>query len=346
MKTLVLCEKISQVKNVMKSYPEAFKKGELVGGFYFTYVGSPFVFPNKIKYADLPFTKEPEYKLITGDCILDGKESYMSKFFVINEDLTYTNEDQVSQEHFIDYESRKKYLGSFDRIVVATDSDHPGEFGARTFLRMSGVFESQTTIERLIMLGSNDVKGISKSWKKLFSLDDEFPLALYNYGRIKRYFDYNFNMMSNIIFNDLIRHVESKNGGETFTKYQMMVLHLLSKNSGLTRYEFLEFLYEYQGTGKFTTEDGRIGTHMSRPMIVEHLVNLGFAEIEKEKIRVSEKGQCFLSLLHDKTFDPDLHLRLEDWGLNFTEDNFSKIDRYLKTLFGKQIRFQAKFIHN
>ena len=356
MKTLVLCGKPQHLKMVMNSYPESVTQGEVVAGYFFTYVGSPFVYPNNLKYKDLPFTKEPEYRLETGFSEHNGSKYPFMRFYKCNEDLCFNASNELPHSNMLSLESRRSFLNSFDKIVLSGDANGSGEFGARLFLRLCGVEDDDIRIQRMIMAGGTDKKSIAGFWSNLYTLQDEIPMQFQNRARTKRYFEYNFNMMSNVVFSDLLRHIGVSNQSRTFTKYQLMMIHILSKNPGITTSEAMYLMSNYRGTGLFHKYLSGIGSAASRSQILENLADLDLIDVSrnadcsyfrlvgKSPIHLSEKGLRLLNSLHKKTFDPDLPLRLGDWGANFSEENFSKIDRYLKTLFGKQIRHQSKFI--
>jgi hypothetical protein len=62
-----------------------------------------------------------------------------------------------------------------------------------------------------------------------------------------------------------------------------------------------------------------------------------YAEDRNKAYSLSAAGKAFVSQLHKKTFDPDLPFRINDW-LNIGD--YDAMSRYIRTVFGRQIRFQ------
>ncbi|MCY1418116.1 hypothetical protein D9M71_336650 [compost metagenome] len=59
---------------------------------------------------------------------------------------------------------------------------------------------------------------------------------------------------------------------------------------------------------------------------------------ENNHISLSPRGTAFLELLHPDCADPDLPARLEAWQRDWPSAK-EKMHRYLRTFFGKQVRY-------
>ena len=132
-------------------------------------------------------------------------------------------------------------------------------------------------------------------------------------------------------------------GVEVPSKFAVQTLYLMRGREPLTEGRLHEAMGNWQGTGRY--ERGRyrgIGNTASRGPIIEYLKGSGLAETEGRTVRVSALGHRFLGLLHPDCYDPDLRFRIDAWkGMPEGEAN-ARVDRYLRTFFGKQIRYLAK----
>lgn len=59
---------------------------------------------------------------------------------------------------------------------------------------------------------------------------------------------------------------------------------------------------------------------------------------EVEAYRLADRGRRLLDLMHKDCFDPDLAMRINEWGRDWPASE-PRIERYIRTFFGKQVRY-------
>ena len=156
---------------------------------------------------------------------------------------------------------------------------------------------------------------------------------------IKKYFDYWWNTNSSLVFSESMNHAGLK-CNPILTKYELMTMVLLSRyDKPVSAWDLLTDMSAWKGTGKYNGVT-RIGSVVSSSQIIRQLISRGFAnDIGQLTLVISDEGRKFLSMLHPKTFDPDLGCRIANW--KETRD-IESVKRYIRTVFGKQLGFQRK----
>jgi hypothetical protein len=101
---------------------------------------------------------------------------------------------------------------------------------------------------------------------------------------------------------------------------------------------------KWKGSGKYKDDRSHgIGTAMSRIHILESAIQRGALTLSvdngKKVYSLSSAGRVFVSQLHNKTFDPDLPFRFNEWLISC---NYDAMSRYIRAVFGRQIRYQRK----
>ena len=178
------------------------------------------------------------------------------------------------------------------------------------------------------------------------------------YADTRRYFDFNWLVNATAVFGETVRRAGGREG--LITKYVTMLLHVLAQHpDGLSQWTVLELMKKWKGTGRYTVptmygvdESGRtvggypeFGTCASRAALIRRLIDMGLAENRDREegngciVVVSETGRRMLDLMHPTTYDPDLPFRLHEWGCEGLDTAKPKIDRYVRTLFGRQKRY-------
>lgn len=109
--------------------------------------------------------------------------------------------------------------------------------------------------------------------------------------------------------------------------------------------ELLDTAKEWHNTVKHKQppmyREASLGSPASQRAIIDTLVKNGLLNENDKHVAISEKGQLFLSNLHPECYDPDLPFRLQMWCEDW-DNSMPKIDRYLRTFFGRQKRFFGK----
>ena len=216
---------------------------------------------------------------------------------------------------------------------------------------------------------------VLKAYYDKTKTDDPEIKALANYYDAKVTFDYLWNCNSAALFSEC-QKLSGVEKPQIISKYMLMALNILDRyQSPLgekyspSTIDVQSGLLGWRGTGKYrvqkqhaspsplatlfynplengSEEDQKtsiyqkgVGSPVSVPAILENLEELGLIKSANDLIQVSEKGQVFLSYCHPGAFDPDLPFRMDLW---FRELSYGKIEKYIKTVFGRQKRYLSK----
>ena len=156
--------------------------------------------------------------------------------------------------------------------------------------------------------------------------------SLYDYARTKRYFEYQWTNNA---------HAVLSTNGQAPSKFGLQLLYFLRGQPIASESALMQCMHRWIGTGKYPP--GEMGSAASRIAVVEHLRAMGMVSIpECQGIALSHGGQAFLAGLHPDCEDLDLPQRLVRWCQAGFEASKPGIDKYIRTVFGKQLRFARK----
>lgn len=163
----------------------------------------------------------------------------------------------------------------------------------------------------------------------------------YRPAEIKRRFDYNFNLNSFAVLGEVMRAVGAT--GPALTKVHVQTLYFC-RDIGPEREGNLTYLMQrWKGTGRYVDPHVQLGSASSQAGAVETLERAGLLDREgthhRAPLALTDKGRRLLDLLHPDCRDPDLPFRIEEWSRLSHEEAYPKVDRYIRTFFGKQKRF-------
>ena len=324
----------------------------------FPYFAENYLYPRTLRYTELPTVRDPQYKMSEPQPEKESKpiELLHRSGGVVSERYVPTISDlsdlcsnatsatfadlifyqpvmtfQLFVEHFM------PHLAHTENLVL--DARHPGE-------------SPQESLANSLAAG-------------MTTRHPQFLSALTE-ARAKRYFDYNFHLNGNVVFGDLYRHLSGLNAPIHMSKNMVLVLYMIRKLGSVERWGFERIMCDWRGWKK-DGESSEIGTIPSRQTLVPNLVALGLvktAELPssletvcssasgvtvkstRDYHSLTELGLRFLESLHPDCYDPFMPRRLEGWQAAGIEASKTQIDRYIKTYFGKQIRFQSKLFRD
>lgn len=122
------------------------------------------------------------------------------------------------------------------------------------------------------------------------------------------------------------------------------MLYDLRNRTKIEASDFLKLtVIDWPGTGKYKAADlniTKIGSVTSFTQILENLSIVGLIDFDRKNISITNTGRDLLLRIHPDCCDKDLPFRLADWQRNWPNSK-PQIDRYIKTFFGKQKRFNT-----
>lgn len=325
MKVTIVAEKPSVARCIApfarRHWPDAhlsFINANPYGNFKFAY-------PRGISWADYPLISEPRHKLTA------WAEWHCAP-------VAYGTGDTLET-----IAMSPDLLSDADLIVHACDPDHTGAVSFA--ILMETIFGDQRALDcPTLNLYAIDDQSILKGLAETRSFGEIFAATL-DYGRVKRYFDWNWNVNALAILGETARRVGVPNDAPPVSKYALQLLYGLNKRQPMKEGHIMSLMDKWQGTGRYDRTKGfdywppALGSCASRLDIVENLIKAELLEYVERVIHLSDKGKAFLTALHPDCEDADLPFRLDAWGQQGITAAKPAIDRYIRTFFGKQKRF-------
>jgi hypothetical protein len=299
-------------------------------------------YPRGLGYNEYPLLGEPAYKKPTAR-FEDG--SFTRAVIVTG--------GKAMHRYRMSFEQARMEMLRADSLVFAGDWDHAGVWGMEQMLELLMPGCDQPMFDVIILDSGQDQATIRRALNDLRTPADPRYQALKNSARLKRYFDYNFNVNSLAILGNLYRAVTDTNQPVLLTKNMVQILLHAAKTGEISEYGRENSISDWKGTGKYTWQDrggaehwlDGIGSAASRHEIVKQMSNLGLL-VQKEGSRfahchsITQLGSKLASRIHKDCADPDLPFRLHHWmSRPFAEAKVS-IDAYLMSFFRKQKRLQ------
>lgn len=322
----------------------------------FPHFASAFDFPRTLRYQDLPQVRDPAYKLrpVTLEPASHPIRVLTRINGVVSHSAPYRPEDllllcqQASAAVFAD----RLFYQPVQTFGLLVSNFMP---------RLAGA--THQVIDQMHL----DKGPLAEQWAQEHafgrtSKDPDYQGFL-NEAKVKRYFDYNFHLNGNVVFGDLYRKLSGSAAPIHMSKNMVLVLYLLLKLGTVERWGFEHILCNWRGWRR-QGEVCEIGTIPSRQMLVPNLVQLGLVKTVSlasslETVSLDESGARatastrdyhsltdlglrFCESLHRDCYDPFMPHRIQGWQEQGFDVSKPLIDRYIKTYFGKQIRFQSK----
>jgi hypothetical protein len=182
----------------------------------------------------------------------------------------------------------------------------------------------------------------------LLPFDDE-AVAKVASGRTKRRFDHAWAVNSVVVIGMTMRMVTGRKDATPPSKYGMQLLYRMRNEPPRRIGPLLQLMTNWEGTGRYSgtssNTDG-LGNGASRCRMLTDLsaaglitpVTFDHRADHRREISLTEDGHAFLDALHPDCRDPDLPFRIWNW-MQQGEKAHTAIDRYIRTYFGKQLRF-------
>lgn len=311
-RSLIIFEKKSQKEPFLKS--KSFRS--LIGNNYsciYTMYLSYFAFKYpSLKYRDYPITQMPRY----------------------------SERGSVSLDDLIPVVSQP-----YSRLIIATNYDYRGFFSAHNILVHKYGESWRKNFKEILVIPTDDFSqdGISQSLlhidktkkERLSFFEQEIESA-----KVKYYFDYNYNLNSQVFFKEILLKRKILVGASpTLTKYMIFVLWEIKRNlpdilvcgkghSDTPTLLLPSHLLNYM-------QKKGIGSIPSMCAIVDNLTSMGLIDFSIPSVLTS-KGEAFIPLLVKQTRDPHISERLKGFMSLEADEAYAKIDAYILSVFGKQ----------
>ncbi|WP_343617584.1 hypothetical protein [Flavobacterium sp.] len=166
-----------------------------------------------------------------------------------------------------------------------------------------------------------------------------------NHGLAKRYFEYNFNFNSCVLFKPILKQVGLSDSNFVFTKYVLQLFFALEYCSNFTEKDLVIMMEGHDDKGLY------MGSPYSYYTMFMHLVNAelieynGIDEIDEygeqyKQYNLSERGKKLLKLINTDCRDLYLFRKIDLWQENWPESK-QEMNRYLIDFFTKQMQFMS-----
>ncbi len=155
----------------------------------------------------------------------------------------------------------------------------------------------------------------------------------------KRYFEYNFNFNSCVLFKPVLQKAGVLDKHFVFTKFVLALFYLLRDKSNFSTYEIVEIVYNWKGSGSYPeTSSSYTCTILENLSKAELIKDNGNGTEDNEHYDLTEKGKKLFELIHPDCWDIDIPGKLVLWEENWPESK-KEMDEYLITFFKKQMEF-------
>jgi hypothetical protein len=337
MRLAIVAEKPSLLDAFAPILPEFFPSADFARTPVFFpimgwYVGTSkrFRLPRGLKWSELPFISEPIYRQIT---FTDAHARIGVRKLV---GPTYAMVEAEAEQA----------LAEADVILALMDPCYGSAHLAHRFISDAlGHFPKGRVLYPWAEALTESALRESLGQMRYF---EEFAMPLAMQGEIRRYFDYNYLANALPIIGAAAR--QAGTWGDTIpSKYGLQLLYDARETGPLNDGQWGERMYKWKGTGKYKPGSyfPGLGSPTSRHEIVRELEKANYLEPlggskRNRQIGLSEEGGRFLDLLHPDCRDADLPFRLDQWSVLPETEAKERINRYIRTFFGKQRDFFDK----
>lgn len=312
-----------------------------------------FNFPRHVSWKDYPRVEEPRYRhVFEGD--------YFPAFIGLNEStsgIRSSRKGNRAEKLRSDARSLKdgdriaEMLRSADRIYIAMDASPSAVLAAHRLV--SDVWGEDDLPDMvypwIVDLSSpafEESIANARPWQEV--RDGNIGPAL-----VKRRFEYNYRLNAFALIGrafDVAAGEDIPRDGRqpVASKVALQVLYYLRSlpvSEVVSDLELVCRMNTWRGSGRYPFCRNIFGGAASRAPILDHLLQSGLATRGTGKVKsfaITDFGVRFLDLLHPDCEDPDLAYRLDAWGRLPVDEAYPKVDRYIRTFFGKQKRFLAR----
>ena len=316
-----------------------------------------FTFPRGRAFSEYPLVSAPRYQFNPPSYAHAHSLNEYLEVEKSGDGQRYWNTPALSAEALFNAVQEAKHF------VYAADLHSSSAHSYLRFLQYAGVSDALSKTDVYLLHSLDD-----KTLKTTLSLGGTVELRehleqLGRRGEVKRYFEWNWNHNALVVLRQPLTAMGLPSD-VVVSKYELQLLYFLAKNPDQPR-DFdidssrsasphiplqpfwteggiFRAMTSWKGSGKY--EKAQLGSATSRDALISHLREKGFLAHTPNgrRLRITEQGYAFLNLLHPDCEDLDLPARIDNWMEQGLETSQGAIDRYIRSYFGKQIRFYSK----
>lgn len=303
-----------------------------------------FEFPRNLGFSSLPRTEPVKTKPFSFDSTIGGRTRRDAQI-----DLQHIAEETITGS------GSKFFSSAFRRLLPDTD-----------------LVEQIRTSQQVFLVYSQDPHGAHKArilrdWVSQHGINPEYtyveygdPIDHHNFqtalenplsqpdleakstpSLIEQYFEFNYLLNSLPIMTATSMKALGRNVGNALSHDLLQILFHLHGHSGIDLRFFVRSLVNWRGTGRHegTVQFGWGDGSTTDDPSVSLLEKEGLADIRDDKrIVITDDGLKLLGAIHPDCRDVDQKHRLRKWMTLSEAAARGKIDQYIKTFFGKQLR--------
>lgn len=155
----------------------------------------------------------------------------------------------------------------------------------------------------------------------------------------KRYFEYNFNFNSCVIFKPVLQKAGVLNEDFVFTKFLLPFFYALKDKSDFSWNEIYNMVYYWKGSGLYPESSSPYAGIMIEKLSKAGLLkDNGKGTEDKAHYDFTDKARHLIKLIHQDCGDIDLPCKLLQWQKSWPESK-KEMEEYIIAFFRKQMEF-------
>lgn len=289
----------------------------------------------KINFEAIPYTGEPDFS--------KARKRHLSSFLLArdpSENIRGPKRGLPRCMHQEAVDNLVEYLrnnaSSYSEVICIVDNDSVGVGAADQFIERIQLPETTPIYRPIVeLMTDHALKSAFENrhqhpWKR-----DGVEGAMIQRFQIKSTFDYWWKHNSRLVLSELCSMV-GMDATRTVNYFEMMVMGLFTKGqTSISERDLLNHLQDWnRQTTLYIPIEGDI--YLS---IIERGGLIKSSVDDKREFHLSSNGEEFLRRTHPKTLDPHLASRIGTWVQN---GDIKAMKTYIRTVFGRQLRYQRK----
>lgn len=299
-----------------------------------------FKYPHGLTFNRLPFIGEPQWKQreFPPRLFLDGDVSWPAPA------LCYGVQDGKVVP--LPKDDPATVLREASEIICACSPDPRGAHAFQMLLSQTLEPSAASQPHRMLPLMSMSARGIADAFKAGHTTHGVAFRGLLDRAEAKRFFDFNFNTNSFMVFGKALRAVGVENP-TLMSKWMLQVLFWFEvdrRHGPFSEVAALQHMTNWSGWVPHAPKPfpGVVGSPTSQVVLLENLLSMGLLQrVGHHDLEVSDRGTAFILQIHPDCQDMDLPWRLPKWEASWPESR-ANMERYLRTFFGRQNRYRPR----